>query len=140
MDKPRGKTRALILTPKRELAAQIEEHLNQLAVPRRSLARPSSAASEWDRRARVPRFGVDVLVATPGRLLDTSRFPYAKLESLESSSRRGRSDARYGLPPRHPARPKHFRPAADRLFFSATIPRRSRNLANQMLINPATVT
>src|SRR4051794_13124317 len=29
--KPRGTTRALILTPTRELAAQIEEHLGQLA-------------------------------------------------------------------------------------------------------------
>src|ERR1700738_604481 len=31
--KPRGTTRALVLTPTRELAAQIEEHLKQLAVP-----------------------------------------------------------------------------------------------------------
>ena len=32
MGKPRGTTRALVLTPTRELAAQIEEHLKQLAV------------------------------------------------------------------------------------------------------------
>src|SRR6202158_6027567 len=33
MPKRRGITRALILTPTRELAAQIEEHLSQTAVP-----------------------------------------------------------------------------------------------------------
>src|SRR3990170_7574960 len=32
MDKPRGTTRALVLTPTRELAAQIVEDLNDLAV------------------------------------------------------------------------------------------------------------
>ena len=32
MGKPRGTTRALVITPTRELAAQIEEHLKQLAV------------------------------------------------------------------------------------------------------------
>jgi ATP-dependent RNA helicase RhlE len=32
MNKPRGVTRALVLTPTRELAAQIEQHLQELAV------------------------------------------------------------------------------------------------------------
>ena len=32
MGKPRGRTRALVLTPTRELAAQIEQHLAELAV------------------------------------------------------------------------------------------------------------
>ena len=40
MDKPRGTTRALVLTPTRELAAQILEDLNDLAVHT-----PISAAS-----------------------------------------------------------------------------------------------
>src|SRR6185503_5363184 len=32
LDKPRGTTRALIVTPTRELAAQIDEHMRELAV------------------------------------------------------------------------------------------------------------
>ena len=52
IDKPRGTTRALVLAPTRELAAQILEHLNELvgahAHHRRGV---SSAASAWARRS-----------------------------------------------------------------------------------------
>ena len=68
--KPRGKTRALIITPTRELAAQIEEHLTALAVHT-----PLSAAAVFGGVGMGPqehafRRGVDIIVATPGRLLD----------------------------------------------------------------------
>src|SRR5450631_2478728 len=79
--KPRGKTRALILTPTRELAAQIEEHLTALAVHT-----PLSAAAVFGGVGMGPqehafRKGADIIVATPGRLLDHFRSPYAKLGS-----------------------------------------------------------
>src|SRR6185436_8323485 len=68
--KKRGTTRALILTPTRELAAQIDEHLRDLAVHT-----PLSGAAVYGGVGMGPqehafRSGVDVLVATPGRLLD----------------------------------------------------------------------
>ena len=48
--KPRGKTRALIVTPTRELAAQIEEHLNALAVHTPlSAAAAMTCARRWGR-------------------------------------------------------------------------------------------
>ena len=50
---------------------------------RRSPGRPSSAAWAWGRRSMPSASGVDVIVATPGRLLDHFRFPYAKLQGLE---------------------------------------------------------
>ena len=83
MGKKRGVTRALIVTPTRELAAQIDEHANQLAAHT-----PLRAASIFGGVGMVPqehafRIGVDILVATPGRLLDHFRFPYAKLDGLE---------------------------------------------------------
>ena len=70
IDKPRGTTRALVLTPTRELAAQIVEELNDLAVHT-----PVTAASVFGGVGMGPqehafRSGVDVIVATPGRLLD----------------------------------------------------------------------
>src|SRR5205085_971944 len=81
--KKRGTTRALILTPTRELAAQIDEHLRDLAVHT-----PLSGAAIYGGVGMGPqehafRSGVDVLVATPGRLLDHFQRPYAKLEGLE---------------------------------------------------------
>ena len=51
MAKPRGTTRALVLTPTRELAAQILEDFNDLAVHTPlTRRRRSSAASAWARR------------------------------------------------------------------------------------------
>src|SRR5213075_2793010 len=81
--KKRGITRALILTPTRELAAQIEEHLRDLAVHT-----PISGAAVYGGVGMGPqehafRSGVDVLVATPGRLLDHFSRGYARLEGLE---------------------------------------------------------
>src|SRR5438874_5591646 len=81
--KPRGATRALVLTPTRELAAQIEEHLRQLAVHT-----PLSGAAVFGGVGMGPqehafRSGVDVIIATPGRLLDHFKQPYAKLEHLD---------------------------------------------------------
>ncbi|HUP61296.1 MAG TPA: DEAD/DEAH box helicase, partial [Thermoanaerobaculia bacterium] len=83
MPKKRGTTRALIITPTRELAAQIDEHLRDLAVHT-----PISGAAVFGGVGMGPqehafRSGVDVLVATPGRLLDHFQRPYAKLDGLE---------------------------------------------------------
>src|SRR6478735_101595 len=83
IDRPRGTTRALVLTPTRELAAQIVEALNEMAVHT-----PITAAAIFGGVGMAPqehafRSGVDVLVATPGRLLDHLRSPYAKLSHLE---------------------------------------------------------
>ena len=68
--KPRRTTRALVLTPTRELAAQILEDLNALAVHT-----PLTGAAVYGGVGMGPqehafRSGVDVIVATPGRLLD----------------------------------------------------------------------
>src|SRR5918997_5271636 len=78
MDKPRRTTRALILTPTRELAAQILEDFNALAVHT-----PLSGAAVYGGVGMGPqehafRTGVDVMIATPGRLLDHFKSSYAR--------------------------------------------------------------
>src|SRR5215207_315246 len=83
IDKPRGTTRALVLTPTRELAAQILADLNDLAVHT-----PVTGASVFGGVGMAPqehafRSGVDVVIATPGRLLDHFRAPYARLTGVE---------------------------------------------------------
>ena len=83
IDQPRGTTRALVLAPTRELAAQILEELNQLAVHT-----PITAAAVFGGVGMGPqehafRSGVDVLIATPGRLLDHFKASYARLSGLE---------------------------------------------------------
>src|SRR5205809_762531 len=66
IDRPRGVTRALVLTPTRELAAQIAEDLNDLAVHT-----PLTAAAVYGGVGMGPqehafRSGVDVLIPRPG--------------------------------------------------------------------------
>ncbi len=80
---PRGTTRALVLAPTRELAAQILQDLNDLAIHT-----PVTAAAVFGGVGMGPqehafRSGVDVVIATPGRLLDHFRWPYAKLPGVE---------------------------------------------------------
>ncbi|MGI8402915.1 MAG: DEAD/DEAH box helicase [Gemmatimonadaceae bacterium] len=83
IDKPRGKTRALVVTPTRELAAQILTALDAMAVHT-----PITAAAIYGGVGMAPqehamRAGVDVLIATPGRLLDHLSAPYASLKNIE---------------------------------------------------------
>ena len=141
MGKPRGTTRALVLTPTRELAAQIEEHLRQLAVHT-----PLSGAAVFGGVGMGPqehafRSGVDVIIATPGRLLDHFKQPYAKLAGLEVLVL-DEADRMLdmGFLPDIKRVLKHL-PATKRqtLFFSATMPGPIQTLTRDLLKDPATI-
>jgi ATP-dependent RNA helicase RhlE len=135
-----GATRALILTPTRELAAQIEEHLSALA-----MHTPLSGAAVFGGVGMGPqehafRVGVDVIVATPGRLLDHFRFPYAKLQGLEVLVL-DEADRMLdmGFLPDIRRILRHLPPRRQTLFFSATMPAPIVTLSREMLHNPATI-
>ncbi len=140
MEKPRGSTRALILTPTRELAAQIEEHLRQLAVHT-----PLSGAAVFGGVGMGPqehafRNGVDVIIATPGRLLDHFKQPYAKLAGLEVLVL-DEADRMLdmGFLPDIKRVLKHLPTKRQTLFFSATMPAPIVALTRELLHNPATI-
>ena len=123
IDKPRGTTRALVLTPTRELAAQIVEDLNDLAVHT-----PLTAAAVFGGVGMGPqehafRSGVDVIVGTPGRLLDHFRVPYAKLAGLQYLVL-DEADRMLdmGFLPDIRRVLRHLPPRRQTLFFSATMP------------------
>ena len=138
--KKRGTTRALILTPTRELAAQIDEHLRDLAVHT-----PLSGAAVYGGVGMGPqehafRSGVDVLVATPGRLLDHFQHGYAKLEGLEILVL-DEADRMLdmGFLPDIRRVLKHLPVKRQTLFFSATLPQAIVELSRDMLKNPAMI-
>ena len=140
MGKPRGTTRALVLTPTRELAAQIEEHLKQLAVHT-----PLSGAAVFGGVGMGPqehafRNGVDVIIATPGRLLDHFKQPYAKLSGLEVLVL-DEADRMLdmGFLPDIKRVLKHLPVKRQTLFFSATMPAPIVALTRELLHNPATI-
>jgi ATP-dependent RNA helicase RhlE len=135
--KPRGRTKALILTPTRELAAQILEDLNQLAVHT-----PITAASIFGGVAMGPqehalRSGVDVVVATPGRLLDHLKAPYAKFSQLDALVL-DEADRMLdmGFLPDIRRILKHLPAKRQTLFFSATMPKPIVELSKELLHDP----
>src|SRR3954470_7836571 len=83
IERPRRITRALVLTPTRELAAQILDDFNALAVHTALTGAAVYGGVGMGPQEHAFRTGVDVIVATPGRLLDHMRAPYAKLDALE---------------------------------------------------------
>jgi ATP-dependent RNA helicase RhlE len=140
IDRPRGVTRALVLTPTRELAAQILEDLNDLAVHT-----PVTGAAVYGGVGMGPqehafRSGVDVIVATPGRLLDHFRRPYAKLGGLahlvlDEADRM----LDMGFLPDIRRILRHVPSRRQTLFFSATMPEPIGALAREMLRDPEAV-
>jgi ATP-dependent RNA helicase RhlE len=138
--RPRGATRALVLTPTRELAAQIVGDLNDLAVHT-----PITAAAVYGGVGMGPqehafRSGFDVIVGTPGRLLDHFRAPYAKLASLEYLVL-DEADRMLdmGFLPDIRRVLQHIPSRRQTLFFSATMPPPIAKLAGEMLKNPVII-
>ncbi len=82
-DAPRGRTRALILCPTREIAAQTTEQSVALTAGTalRTVAVYGGVGMEQQRQAL--KSGCDIVVATPGRLLDHYRRGAARLDAVE---------------------------------------------------------
>ena len=68
--KPSTGTRALILSPTRELAQQIDEQIFALGYHSGISSATIIGGEDFSRQANAIRAGVDIIVATPGRLID----------------------------------------------------------------------
>jgi ATP-dependent RNA helicase RhlE len=140
IERPRGTTRALVLTPTRELAAQILEDLNDLAVHTPITAAAVFGGVGMGPQEHALRSGVDVIIATPGRLLDHARAPYAKLAGLEYLVL-DEADRMLdmGFLPDIRRILRHIPSRRQTLFFSATMPQQIATLSQEMLRTPATI-
>jgi ATP-dependent RNA helicase RhlE len=67
---PKGKPRALVLVPTRELAIQVQGVIDQLGRSSRIYATTLVGGADMQAQVRGLRQNPDILVATPGRLLD----------------------------------------------------------------------
>lgn len=83
LDGPRGVPRALIVTPTRELAEQIHQVARTLSTGTKLKSTTVYGGVGANRQIKALREGVDILVATPGRLLDLVQQRYARLERIE---------------------------------------------------------
>src|SRR5947199_1817305 len=140
MSKPRGSTRALVLTPTRELAAQVFADVNDLATHT-----PITAAAVFGGVGMGPqehafRRGVDIVVGTPGRLLDHFRAPYARMAGLEYLVL-DEADRMLdmGFLPDIRRILRHVPSHRQTLLFSATMPPAIAQLAREMMRTPVSI-
>jgi len=132
--------KALILTPTRELAIQIEESFKAYGrhLPLKTLVIFGGVKQGAQEQAL--KKGVDILVATPGRLLDFINQGIISLKNLEIFVL-DEADRMLDMGFVHDVKRvvKLLPPKRQTLFFSATFPKEIQELANSMLINPVKV-
>ncbi len=132
--------KALILTPTRELAIQIDDSfaaygrhtgLKHLVIFGGVSQNPQTEAL---------RRGVDILVATPGRLLDLMNQRYVHLDHIKMLVL-DEADRMLDMGFVHDVKKIIAKVPAKRqtLFFSATMPNEIQSLANSILTNPEKV-
>ncbi|ENC6731406.1 DEAD/DEAH box helicase, partial [Vibrio navarrensis] len=129
--------RALILVPTRELAIQVDDKIQQYGQPLalRSLAIYGGVDEKAQKQALID--GVDILVATPGRLLDlygqrAVYFEEVEILVLDEADRMldmGFIDDINKILDRLPEAMQH-------LLFSATLSNKVRDLAKSVIHNP----
>jgi len=78
-----GRCRALVLSPTRELALQIDEQALALGYHLNLSAAAVVGGVDMGPQERALRAGAAIIVATPGRLLDHMRFNYVDLKAIE---------------------------------------------------------
>jgi len=78
-----GKSRVLVLAPTRELAVQIEDEIHGLAYHTTVTSAAVYGGVDMGMQERALKAGVDIIVATPGRLMDHMRQQNADLSAVE---------------------------------------------------------
>ena len=140
MDLKRGSTQALVISPTRELAQQIDEVCIALAYHTNLRAGLLVGGMPMGPQERALRAGVEIIVATPGRLLDHMQHNQARFDGLHTLVL-DEADRMFDM---------GFLPDLKRIFarlparkqtllFSATMPPVIAKLASEILRNPQTI-
>ena len=132
--------RVLVLAPTRELAGQIAESFRAYGKNTKLRVALMFGGVPKPRQSRAIASGVDVLVATPGRLLDHLNDRAVRLDQTEIlvlDEADHMLDLGFIVPIRKIAAMLPVK--RQTLFFSATMPKEIGTLANQLLHNPVHV-
>ncbi|MFA6004660.1 MAG: DEAD/DEAH box helicase [Elusimicrobiota bacterium] len=137
---PRGRVRALILAPTRELAEQIHEAFGQFG--QRTSLRSATVYGGVGMAPQIKalRGGAEIIAACPGRLLDHIEQGHADLSSLEVLVL-DEADQMFdmGFLPSIRKILKRLPSRRQTLLFSATMPDDIRGLAHECLRDPVTI-
>ncbi len=134
---PRNRTRALIVTPTRELAEQIHEAIRDLGTGTNIRSATIYGGVGPAPQVRALRDGVEILVACPGRLLDHLNQGNARLQGVEILVL-DEADRMLdmGFLPDVKRILKHLPAKRQTMLFSATFPAEIEGLAAQTLTHP----
>lgn len=140
IDQPRGTTRVLVIAPTRELALQIKDDAKALAKHTNLTAAAVHGGVGMGPQETAFKKGVDIIVATPGRLLDHFQYGHAKLQGLEYLVL-DEADRMLdmGFLPDIRRVLKHVPTPKQTFFFSATMPPPIEKLTSEILRNPAKI-
>ncbi len=134
------KIRALIITPTRELAIQIEESFANYGKNTSLKHAVIFGGVNQNPQVNHLKSGIDILVATPGRLLDLQSQGFIKLNELKIFVL-DEADRMLDMGFIHDVKRiiKLIPTKRQTLFFSATMPDSIMSLANSILTNPLRV-
>ncbi|WP_071397285.1 DEAD/DEAH box helicase [Flammeovirga pacifica] len=135
------KIKALIITPTRELAIQIDENIKKYGKHTDLRNTVIFGGVNQDKQVKAIRRGVDILVATPGRLLDLIgqgfiSLAHIKYFVLDEADRMLDMGFIHDIKKVLKLLPKQ----RQSLFFSATMPKNIVDLSKQILRQPKSVT
>lgn len=133
-------TQALILAPTRELAIQVAEQFSLLAALQKITISVLCGGQDYRRQLKELRQGAQIVVGTPGRILDhldrgslhLDRLNTFVLDEADEMLRMGFIEDVETILAKLPA-------AKQMALFSATMPSRIRHIANSYLNNPVSV-
>ncbi|MCR3922504.1 MAG: DEAD/DEAH box helicase [Firmicutes bacterium] len=131
---------ALIITPTRELALQITNELNRLAVAVRANTLAAYGGQDVDRQIKKLKGSIHIVVGTPGRILDhigrkTIKLGEVKMLVLDEADQM----LHMGFLPDVERIIKQTSPKRQTMLFSATIPKSIRGLSRQYMNNPTDI-
>jgi len=137
---PRNQTRALIVTPTRELAEQINQAIRMLSVGTGLRSGTIYGGVGANPQIQALRKGVEIVVACPGRLLDLMSQGHARLDRIEVLVL-DEADRMFdmGFLPDVKRIIKAVPSQHQTMLFSATFPREVEQLANQSLKQPTRI-
>lgn len=138
--KKHGALRALILTPTRELATQVASVLDSTLSSLRLRTLAITGGSSYARQKRALQEGVDIVVATPGRMNDLLNQGSLSLEAVECFVLDEVDQMLdFGFKEDLEKIRCQLSESVQTLFFSATLSHEIRSIARKLLKNPLEV-
>lgn len=129
--------RALVITPTRELAKQVDEQFWSMGYHTGITTATVYGGDDWSQQSKALHKGVDVIVATPGRLLDqmkVKQIDFSKIDFFILDEADRMLDM--GFIPDIMKIMRAMPEKRQNLMFSATMPPKIKQLVNTMMNNP----